>query len=138
VKVPFDGGVVQMDFAYDETLPEPAVLTAIPQADGTLHALWTAGAALSLAWKLRWLAADQAARGAGEGKDLYDAVLLAELPGMRLSPRLRRMPGVADLVPTAVRSWAVTDHPSIPGAVTDWLTRLAAALDTVLSGTAIR
>jgi len=134
VTVPFDGGAVQMDFAYDETLPEPAVLTAIPRADGTRNALWTAGSALSLAWKLQWLVADQAARGAGDGKDLYDAVLLAELPGMRLSPRLRRLPGIAELDPAAVRAWTVTDHPSMPGTAAGWLDRLARALGPLLSG----
>jgi hypothetical protein len=133
VTVPFDGGAVQMDFAYDETMPEPAVLTAIPRADGTLNALWTAGAELSLAWKLQWLAADQAARGGGDGKDLYDAVLLAELPGMRLSPRLRRLPGVAGLDPAAVRAWTVKDHSAMRGSVADWLGRLAAALGPLLS-----
>jgi hypothetical protein len=136
VTVPFDGGAIQMDFAYDETLPEPAMLTAIPRADGTLNAMWTAGAALSLAWKLQWLAADQAARGAGEGKDLYDAVLLAELPGMGLSPRLLRMPGVAGIDPAAVRAWTVTDLPSTHGTVADWLARLGAALGPLLSGPA--
>ncbi|MFC7280047.1 nucleotidyl transferase AbiEii/AbiGii toxin family protein [Paractinoplanes rhizophilus] len=132
VMVPFDGGRIQIDFAYDETLPEPAVLTAIPRIGGSPTALWTASAALSLAWKLQWLAADQAARGAGDGKDLHDAVLLAELPGMRLSPRLRRMPGVAGLDPATVRSWTVTDHPALhPGAAT-WLDRLAGALEPLL------
>jgi hypothetical protein len=134
VTVPFDGGGVQMDFAYDETLPEPAVLTAIPRADGTRQALWTAGPALSLAWKLQWLAADQTTRGAGDGKDLYDAVLLAELPGMRLSPRLSRLPGLAALNPATVWTWTITDHPSMHGAVADWLDRLAHALATLLPG----
>lgn len=91
-----------------------------------------------LDWVVRpqWLGADQATRGACEGKDLYDAVLLAEMPGMRLSPRLRRMPGVAGLDPVAVSAWTVTDHPAMPGAVTDWLDRLAAALPPLLSDAA--
>jgi hypothetical protein len=118
--VPFDGGEIQIDFAYDETLPEPAVLTAIPKADGsTTTALWTASASLSLTWKLRWLIADQAARGAGEGKDLYDAVLLAERPGTWLSPALRRMPGVRELDPATVRTWTVTNDPHTEDATTD-------------------
>ncbi|MEV6929766.1 nucleotidyl transferase AbiEii/AbiGii toxin family protein [Dactylosporangium sp. NPDC051485] len=134
VMVPFDGGAVQIDFAYDETLPEPAVLTAIPRIDGTPTALWTASAALSLAWKLQWLVADHADRGDGDGKDLHDAVLLAELPGIRLSPRLRRMPGVAELDPATVRTWTVTNHPSMQEATTDWLDRLARALEPLLPG----
>ena len=127
--VPFDGGEIQIDFAYDETLPEPAVLTAIPRAGGTPTALWTASASLSLAWKLQWLVADQAARGAGDGKDLYDAVLLAEHAGTRLSPRLRRMPGIAGLDPATVRTWTVTKDPRIEDSTTDLLDRLARALE---------
>jgi hypothetical protein len=136
INVPFDGGAVQIDFAYDETLPEPAVLTAIPRTDGTPTALWTASPALSLAWKLQWLTADQAAEGIGDGKDLYDAVLLAELPRIRLSRRLRRLPGVAELDPATVRTWAVTDHPGFHDATTDWLDRLARALEPLLPGPA--
>ncbi|MEU7876276.1 hypothetical protein [Dactylosporangium sp. NPDC049140] len=132
VMVPFDGGAVQIDFAYDETLPEPAVLTAIPRIDGSPTALWTASAALSLAWKLQWLVADHADRGDGDGKDLHDAVLLAELPGIRLSPRLRRMSGVAELDPATVRTWTVTNHPSMRDATTEWLDRLACALEPLL------
>lgn len=60
-------------------------------------------------------------------------MLLAELPGMRFSHRLRRMPGVAGLDPAAVRAWVVADHPSMGGAVADWLDRLAAALGPLLS-----
>ena len=136
VAVPFDGGAIQIDFAYDERLPEPAVLTAIPRTDGAATALWTASPETSLAWKLQWLAADRAACGAGDGKDLYDAVLLAELPGTRLSPSLRRLPGVAELDPAAVRTWTVTDHPSIHDGTADWLDRLARALEPLLSGPA--
>lgn len=131
--VPFDGGAIQIDFAYDETLPEPAVPTAIPRTDGPPIALWTASAALSLAWKLQWLVTDQADRGAGDGKDLFDAVILAESPGIRLSPKLRRMPGVAELDPTTVRTWTVASHPCIHDATTQWLDRLARALEQLLS-----
>lgn len=124
VRVPFDGGSVQLDFAYDETLPEPPVCTAIPRADGALTALWTAGPALSLAWKLQWLVADQAAQGIGGGKDLCDAVLLAEMPGLRLSPKLWELAGDC----TGVRGWRVSDHASLTGGVDGWLERLAVAL----------
>ena len=134
VMVPFDRGKIQIDFAYDETLPEPAVLTAIPRMSGTPTALWTASPALSLAWKLRWLAADQAAYGAGDGKDLHDAVLLAELPGLQLSPRLRRMPGITEIDPATVPTWTVTKHPAIQPEVAHWLDRLAGALTPLLSG----
>ncbi|MCO8277738.1 nucleotidyl transferase AbiEii/AbiGii toxin family protein [Actinoplanes sp. TRM 88003] len=129
--VPFDGGTIQLDFAYDEKLHAPAVLTAIPRADGPPTALWTASPELSLAWKLQWLATDQNTHGTSDGKDLYDAVLLAERPGLQLSPALRRMPGIADLTPATIRTWTITNHPSIPHPAT-WLDRLARALEPIL------
>ncbi|MEU6256320.1 nucleotidyl transferase AbiEii/AbiGii toxin family protein [Streptomyces sp. NPDC047043] len=64
------GGHVQLDFVFNEELaeaPEPAELP-----DGTV--LLAATPALSLAWKLMWLIDD----AHPQGKDLYDAVLLAE------------------------------------------------------------
>jgi hypothetical protein len=81
---------------------------------------------LSLAWKVQWLAADQAGAARVAGKDLYDAVLLAELDGVRLPPRLRRrvLRDVPD--PDAVRGWAV-DWAG-PGDPRAWLDRLAMAL----------
>ena len=84
-------GEVSLDFARDERLPEAPVLTAVPRGDGGPPAvLLTSSRALSLAWKLLWLQADAAAGGRARGKDLYDAVLLAEAPGTTLSPRLLR------------------------------------------------
>ncbi|WP_432972306.1 hypothetical protein [Dactylosporangium sp. CA-233914] len=122
VTVPFEGCSVQLDFAYDEALPEPPVATAIPRADGSLGAHWTASPALSLAWKLQWLAAE------GRDKDLYDAVLLAELPGLQLSPRLRRLSGIAGVTPDEIRQWPITDDTVLPGGAARWLERLAVAL----------
>ncbi|WP_371615767.1 nucleotidyl transferase AbiEii/AbiGii toxin family protein [Streptomyces sp. NBC_00454] len=63
-------GQVQLDFVFNEKLavaPEPVEL-----ACGAL--VMAATPALSLAWKLLWLASD----ANPQGKDLYDAVLLAE------------------------------------------------------------
>ncbi|WP_330291169.1 nucleotidyl transferase AbiEii/AbiGii toxin family protein [Streptomyces sp. NBC_00576] len=64
------GGHVQLDFVFNERLAEPPVPVELP--GGTL--VWAATPALSLAWKLMWLINDMYA----QGKDLYDAVLLAE------------------------------------------------------------
>ncbi|MEU6343409.1 nucleotidyl transferase AbiEii/AbiGii toxin family protein [Streptomyces sp. NPDC046977] len=64
------GGHVQLDFVFNERLPgapEPAELPG-----GTI--VQAATPELSLAWKLMWLINDAHA----QGKDLYDAVLLAE------------------------------------------------------------
>ncbi|MEV0128924.1 nucleotidyl transferase AbiEii/AbiGii toxin family protein [Dactylosporangium sp. NPDC050688] len=119
-------GTVQLDFAFDEPLPEPPVLTAIPRgAGGAPTVAWTASRALSLLWKLHWIAEDRAREGDARGKDVYDAVLLAELD-VTLPPRLRRLLPALD--PAAVRAMTVdwSGHP-----VHDpdsWLDRLASAV----------
>ncbi|MEU1044597.1 nucleotidyl transferase AbiEii/AbiGii toxin family protein [Streptomyces sp. NPDC005897] len=64
------GGHVQLDFVFGEQLPEPPQPVELP--GGVL--LYAATPGLSLAWKLMWLINDMY----GQGKDLYDAVLLAE------------------------------------------------------------
>ena len=74
--VPFstaDGpdGSVQIDIVFGERLPVAPDTAELPGLDVPLLA---ATAALSLAWKLLWLATDMYP----QGKDLYDAALLAE------------------------------------------------------------
>ncbi|MGI5185250.1 nucleotidyl transferase AbiEii/AbiGii toxin family protein [Dactylosporangium sp. CA-152071] len=126
-------GTVQLDFAYDEALPEPPVLTVVPCGAGRPPtAVWTASRALSLLWKLQWLAEDLTREGAAHGKDVYDAVLLGELDGVTLPPRLHRLLPALD--PDAVRvmrvdwtSWPVHDPES-------WLDRLAWAVQHHVAG----
>jgi len=70
-------GTVQLDFVFnEEQLTEPEV-THIPRRGGggagTIRLL-AASRAQSLAWKVLWLVTDRFP----QGKDLYDAVLLAE------------------------------------------------------------
>ncbi|MFE7957962.1 nucleotidyl transferase AbiEii/AbiGii toxin family protein [Streptomyces sp. NPDC057413] len=64
------GGHVQLDFVFNERLPEPPQPVTLPGG----AVLQGATPALSLAWKMLWLVSDMYA----QGKDLYDAVLLAE------------------------------------------------------------
>ncbi|GAA2225895.1 nucleotidyl transferase AbiEii/AbiGii toxin family protein [Streptomyces indiaensis] len=64
------GGHVQLDFVFNERLPEQPEPVELP--GGAL--VQAATPELSLAWKLMWLITDVHA----QGKDLYDAVLLAE------------------------------------------------------------
>ncbi|MFI5808287.1 nucleotidyl transferase AbiEii/AbiGii toxin family protein [Streptomyces sp. NPDC051561] len=64
------GGWLQLDFVFGESLPEPPQPITLPTRD----VLLTASPALSLAWKVMWLVVD----GYSQGKDLYDAALLAE------------------------------------------------------------
>ncbi|MFD9128280.1 nucleotidyl transferase AbiEii/AbiGii toxin family protein [Kitasatospora sp. NPDC059571] len=127
-------GVLRLEFSWDEPLPEPPVAAAVPRADGgppTVVA--AAGPALCLAWKLRWLLTEGGGDGPGaaRGKDLYDAVLLAERPGTRLSPRLWRY--VRSAVPHPVGPQAVrgcrVDGAGPGGAAADLLERLARALE---------
>ncbi|MGA5505760.1 nucleotidyl transferase AbiEii/AbiGii toxin family protein [Streptomyces umbrinus] len=69
------GGHVQLDFVFNERLPEEPEPVELP--GGTV--VWAATPGLSLAWKLMWLVNDMHA----QGKDLYDAVLLAERHPLR-------------------------------------------------------
>ncbi|MGK4585948.1 nucleotidyl transferase AbiEii/AbiGii toxin family protein [Kitasatospora sp. HPMI-4] len=80
------GGTVQLDFVFTEPLLAPPVRTAVPPlaraggpADPRTTDLLTADRELSLAWKILWLVTD----GFAQGKDLYDAVLLAESVPLR-------------------------------------------------------
>lgn len=69
------GGTVQLDIVFEEVLPAPPVRTALrPLGDGPGCRLLAATPELSLAWKLLWIVSD----AYPQGKDLYDAVLLAE------------------------------------------------------------
>ncbi|RKE21166.1 nucleotidyl transferase AbiEii/AbiGii toxin family protein [Streptomyces sp. TLI_171] len=63
------GGGVQLDFVFNEPLPVPP--EPLEVAPGAV--LNVATRELSLAWKLMWLHTD----GHPQGKDLYDAALLA-------------------------------------------------------------
>ena len=115
------------------------MLTAVPCASAAEPTVvWAATASLSLLWKLQWLATDQANRGHVEGKDLYDAVLLAELASMEFSPRLRRalrsrVPDPDVLRPDAVRGWSVDwSSVDVHSGTQGWADRLATALDLLL------
>ena len=148
------GGEVQLDFARDERLPEAPVLTAIPRADGAGHTVVrTAGRELSLAWKLRWLHTDHATVGRAQGKDLYDAVVLAESEATRLSLPLlhkvfRQEPGDATagdaLHSDAMARWSVdwedfrADYPGVRGTAEEWLRRLIRAVEPVFADRARR
>ncbi|MFH8365944.1 nucleotidyl transferase AbiEii/AbiGii toxin family protein [Streptomyces sp. NPDC018031] len=82
------GGTVQLDFVFNEMLPVPAVRTVLPPLSGAGApvTLLAATPELSLAWKVMWLATDRFP----EGKDLHDALLLAESGSVRLSFELLR------------------------------------------------
>jgi hypothetical protein len=125
-------GTVQIDIVFGENLPtapEPLTVLGVPVV--------AASAGLSLAWKLQWLATDMYP----QGKDLYDAVLLAEHTTVDLAlVRDLIRPELGDeadrFTAITVLSWTDIDwrnftdaYPTIDGTVTDWLHRLALALD---------
>ncbi|MFE3448937.1 nucleotidyl transferase AbiEii/AbiGii toxin family protein [Nonomuraea sp. NPDC059194] len=131
-------GTVQLDFVFNEKLPVPPTVTLIPRAGGASSTLVQAVTPeLSLAWKILWLASDMYP----QGKDLYDAVLLAER--VSLPPGLLRQVLVDALGEReatvfdaeAVRSlempdWAEfrAEYPQVKGRAATWLQRLARAL----------
>lgn len=125
-------GVVQLDLVFNERLPEGPITVEIPPL-GT--PMLTATPSLSLAWKLQWLMTDSYP----QGKDLYDAVLLAEYTTvpLELARELIR-PGLGkiadEFTAESVLSLRVDwdnfrdEHPGIEGDAELWLRRLAAAL----------
>jgi hypothetical protein len=88
------GGAVQVDVVFGEEFFELPEQMSLATADEGEVTLWTAGLGQSLAWKLLWLETDMHA----QGKDLYDAALLAERVFLYRVPSLkvRFIPGVPD------------------------------------------
>ncbi|MEV0430555.1 nucleotidyl transferase AbiEii/AbiGii toxin family protein [Micromonospora sp. NPDC050495] len=126
-------GHVQIDVVFGEKLPLPPEVLILPDVDEPVLA---APASLALAWKLLWLATDMYP----QGKDLYDAVLLAEhtTVDQALVRQLMRpeLGAEADnFTAETVLSWQVdwtnfTDEcPGISGTAEQWTRRLALALD---------
>ncbi|GAB4585160.1 nucleotidyl transferase AbiEii/AbiGii toxin family protein [Nocardia sp. IFM 10818] len=73
-------GTVRVDFAFGEELPEPAREIRMPRLGrpGPPVVMAAATETASLAWKLMWLDEDVSSGNLAQGKDLFDAVLLAE------------------------------------------------------------
>ncbi|TWJ08004.1 nucleotidyltransferase AbiEii toxin of type IV toxin-antitoxin system [Stackebrandtia albiflava] len=124
---------VQADFVFREPLPVPPEPLEIPGVDRPMLA---ATAPLSLAWKLLWLETDMHP----QGKDLYDAVLLAEHttagPDLVRGVLARELgDSAADFTPRSVLQWDVDwanfveEYPAVQGDRRSWLRRLAVALD---------
>jgi hypothetical protein len=129
-------GTVQMDFVFGEELWAPPVQNDFFADPANRSSLWTATRELSLAWKLLWLDTDQYP----QGKDLYDAVLLAEstpisvdLIKLALADRLQRL-GDRQLAPDFPLQWQIDwqnfkiEYPWVPGESSDWQKRLVSAL----------
>lgn len=139
-KSTFDG-TVQMDFVFGEPVTSLPVITDIIISDLPPFQMLTASREQSLAWKLLWLATDSYAMG----KDLYDAVLLAETTQLEL-PLLKR---TFDAAGTSLTNpWAgfskkefrqlyvewedfQKEYPHITGTRQEWTDRLIAALEPI-------
>ncbi|MFE3190963.1 nucleotidyl transferase AbiEii/AbiGii toxin family protein [Nocardia sp. NPDC059240] len=141
-------GRIQLDFAADEAVFDSPVWTLIPRGDGRAPTpCVTAGPELSLAWKLLWFytdAHDAEIYGdgfeGGAGKDLYDAVMLAESPRTRLTRSLlRKVFGdkAADFESEDILGWKVHwdafqhTNPHVTGDKREWLERLTRALSRI-------
>ena len=109
---------------------------SIDLKNGERAELWAAAPELSLAWKILWLETDMYP----QGKDLYDATLLAEqfrLPRdllvRVLQPSARG--SQAAFGPACIRGWEVDwedfqrEYPTVPGTASDWQERLVRALE---------
>ncbi|HSA52983.1 MAG TPA: nucleotidyl transferase AbiEii/AbiGii toxin family protein [Yinghuangia sp.] len=134
-------GEIQLDFARDERLPEAPVFTLVPRIDGQEPTLVrTVSPELSLAWKLLWLHTDSGRDDRARGKDLHDAVLLAESPRVHLQRRLLERVFARAAVtfdPGDIPGWNVdwhafrNRHPRTRGSADDWLDRLVRAVGRI-------
>ncbi len=129
-------GQVQFDFVFRDPLPSAPVEVRIPLSEGEPVSLLGATPELSLAWKLVWLQTDSYP----QGKDLYDAVMLAERAHMPLSlfvEAMRNHPdyprwGEDDL--PEIEQWQIdwdnfrAEYPWVQGDVEDWKRRLSEQL----------
>lgn len=131
-------GSIQLDLVFGETLPTPPLQTSVSLPGFEPVTLLAAGPEQSLAWKLAWLMTDSYPMG----KDLYDAVLLAEMFGVSADvfqatlaaadPYYARRQVQMDR--GVVLGWSVEwadfikEYPKVTGTASDWQERLAVAL----------
>jgi hypothetical protein len=126
------GGTVQLDFVFHEKLLVAPELVHTPLIGEPVLA---ATAELSLAWKLLWLETDIWP----QGKDLYDATVLAEHTTISLRlvrdvlrPELGKQ--ADEFTAASVLRWTMDwdnfrdEYPTIAGDATSWQNRLALAL----------
>jgi hypothetical protein len=128
-------GEVQMDVVFSEELFTEPVLTPVSLGDGGDVLLWTANKEISLAWKLLWLETDSYP----QGKDLYDAALLAEQTPLSAELLYRvlqsaeyppKFPLASDFPMRWEIDWEnfISEYPEVKGTAKDWQARLAQAL----------
>ena len=133
-------GEVQMDIVFHETLWSNPIQLDVPTSRGRRQSVWAVNQELSLAWKLLWLETDFHP----QGKDLYDAALLAEQTGLSLS-LLMKVLEAGDwrsnetLKPDFPLRWEVDwenfklEYPWVVGEAEEWQKRLTTALTTTFT-----
>ncbi|MBX7223194.1 MAG: nucleotidyl transferase AbiEii/AbiGii toxin family protein [Blastocatellia bacterium] len=128
-------GEIQMDVVFQETLPSPPVPVPVHSEQGSGGFLWAASPELSLAWKLLWLETDCYP----QGKDLFDATLLAERTSLPFELFEKVMHSGecycgTQWSETFPLGWAVDwdnfkqEYPWVQGEVDEWKNRLVKAI----------
>jgi hypothetical protein len=136
------GGAVQVDVVFGENLAGPARRILVPAADGGCVSVRAAGPAQSLAWKLLWLSTDSYP----QGKDLYDAVLLAERFALPRSVMERTFEQVGSnwalsATPADILAWPIdwinfqVEYAWVDGDTNGWKSRLVRALAPTFDAT---
>lgn len=135
-------GLVQVDLVFGEQLWVPPEKLNVWPDDRTCHWVWTATKELSLAWKILWLQSDNYP----QGKDLYDATLLAERTRLPFELLERAIDASGEprwrppLTPDLPMRWAVDwdnfklEYPWVEGDAADWQARLFKALERTFTG----
>jgi predicted nucleotidyltransferase component of viral defense system len=128
-------GTVQLDLAFEEAMFSPPVETELRFAGLPPIRMTTSSREQSLAWKLLWLMTDTFP----EGKDLFDAVLLAETTKVPLSIVQKTFEQASyssgDLTRAQIldldTEWDdfLLEYPKTTGTAAEWQQRLANALE---------
>ncbi|MFJ8856656.1 nucleotidyl transferase AbiEii/AbiGii toxin family protein [Streptomyces sp. NPDC102437] len=141
-------GRIRLDFATDDMFSDPPEPAVLPVGSGRPPAVvLTASRELSLSWKILWLQVESEEDGGAQGKDLYDAVLLAEDRHTSLSTNLLEdvLSGgyghtdVKDFHPDQAHQWSVAwekfqaEYPWVQGSAKEWLSRLSGALSSMFA-----
>lgn len=137
-------GRIRVDFATDDMFSYPPESAVLPVGSGQPPAVvLTASRELSLSWKILWLQVESEEDGGAQGKDLYDAVLLAEDRRTSLSTDLLEdvLSGgdARGFHPDQVHRWSVAwekfqaEYPWVQGSAKEWLSRLSGALTSMFT-----
>lgn len=133
-------GSVQVDVVFGEPVQEPPQRVSVATELGGELSVRAATPGQSLAWKLLWLVTDMHS----QGKDLYDATLLAEstfLPRRLLEATFHAAGETRPLVSAneLVRRWTTewgwfqNEYPWVSGTEEEWRDRLERALRPTFS-----